>query len=33
MYTHILVPVEHSDADQTILAHVRNLAQHDECAR
>ena len=26
MYTHILVPVEHSDADQTILAHVRDLA-------
>jgi len=26
MYTHILVPVEHSDADKTILAHVRDLA-------
>ena len=27
MYTHILVPVEHSDADQTILAHAQNLAR------
>ena len=27
MYTRILVAVEHSDADQTILAHVRELAQ------
>jgi nucleotide-binding universal stress UspA family protein len=26
MYTHILVPVEHSDADQTILSHVGDLA-------
>ena len=26
MYKHILVPVEHSDADQTILAHVGDLA-------
>ena len=27
MYTHILVPVEHSEADQTILAHAGNLAR------
>jgi nucleotide-binding universal stress UspA family protein len=27
MYKHILVPVEHSDADQTILAHVQDLAR------
>ena len=26
MYNHILVPVEHSDADQTVLAHVSGLA-------
>ncbi len=27
MYKHILVPVEHSDADQTVLAHVQDLAR------
>jgi nucleotide-binding universal stress UspA family protein len=27
MYHHILVPVEHSDADRTILAHAQNLAR------
>ena len=27
MYTHILVPVEHSAADQTILAHAQDLAR------
>jgi nucleotide-binding universal stress UspA family protein len=27
MYTHILVPVEHSDADSTVLAHVQTLAK------
>jgi nucleotide-binding universal stress UspA family protein len=27
MYTHILVPVEHSDADTTILAHAQALAK------
>lgn len=27
MYKHILVPVDHSDADQTILAHVQDLAR------
>jgi nucleotide-binding universal stress UspA family protein len=27
MYRHILVPVEHSDADQTILTHAQNLAR------
>ena len=27
MYTHILVPVEHSPADQTILAHTQQLAR------
>ena len=27
MYRHILVPVEHSDADKTILAHAQNLAR------
>ena len=27
MYTRILVPVEHSDADRTILEHVRALAK------
>ena len=27
MYTHILVPLEHSDADQTIVAHATNLAR------
>jgi nucleotide-binding universal stress UspA family protein len=27
MYRHILVPVEHSDADRTILAHAQNLAR------
>jgi nucleotide-binding universal stress UspA family protein len=27
MYRHILVPVEHSDADRTILAHVQDLAR------
>jgi nucleotide-binding universal stress UspA family protein len=26
MYQHILVPVEHSDADRTILSHAQNLA-------
>ncbi len=28
MYQRILVPLEHSDADATILAHVRGLARH-----
>ena len=27
MYRHILIPVEHSDADRTILAHVQDLAR------
>jgi nucleotide-binding universal stress UspA family protein len=27
MYRHILVPVEHTDADRTILAHVQDLAR------
>ena len=27
MYRHILVPVEHTDADRTILSHVKNLAR------
>jgi nucleotide-binding universal stress UspA family protein len=27
MYQRILVPLEHSDADETILAHVRELAR------
>lgn len=27
MYRRILVPLEHSDADETILAHVRGLAR------
>jgi nucleotide-binding universal stress UspA family protein len=27
MYQRILVPLEHSDADETILAHVRDLAR------
>jgi nucleotide-binding universal stress UspA family protein len=27
MYRHILIPVEHSDADKTILAHVQDLAR------
>jgi nucleotide-binding universal stress UspA family protein len=27
VYTHILVAVEHSPADATILAHVRELAR------
>jgi len=27
MYTHILVPVEHSPADQTILSHTQQLAR------
>ena len=27
MYRHILVPVEHSDADKTVLAHVQDLAR------
>ena len=27
MYRHILVPVEHSDADKTILAHAQDLAR------
>src|SRR5207342_3728169 len=27
MYTHILVPLEHSDADQTIVAYATNLAR------
>jgi nucleotide-binding universal stress UspA family protein len=28
MYARILVPLEHSPADETILGHVRMLAQH-----
>ena len=27
MYRHILIPVEHSDADKTVLAHVQDLAR------
>ena len=27
MYTHILVPLEHSDADRTIVAYATNLAR------
>ena len=27
MYSHILIPVENSDADRTILAHAKDLAQ------
>jgi len=27
MYRHILIPVEHSDADKTVLAHAQNLAR------
>jgi nucleotide-binding universal stress UspA family protein len=30
MYQRILVPLEHSDADETILAHVRELARSCE---
>lgn len=29
MYQKILVPLEHSPTDQTILSHVRRLATHD----
>ncbi|HET7791031.1 MAG TPA: universal stress protein [Gemmatimonadales bacterium] len=32
MYRRILVPLEHTPADDTILAHVRGLAKHDESA-
>ena len=27
MYRHILVPVEHSDADKTVVAHAQDLAR------
>ena len=27
MYTHILIPVENADSDQTILRHIRELAR------
>ena len=32
MYTRILVPLENSPYDETILAHVRRLARHCEAA-
>lgn len=32
MYHKILVPLEHTDADPTILAHVRALARHHHAA-
>jgi len=32
MYHKILVPLEHTDADPTILAHVRGLARHHHAA-